>query len=154
MFKHHRFFRKTRIIEFFVVGFLLGVLEDIFVVWLVTGQPITFHIILIISLITIPFAFLNEYITDHPFFWSFLFPKKIKEKLLTPRYEKKMRYIEFFVVGVVFGLCENLIALTLATDAQIDFSTVLIAGAAALPFAYFSEMVVDKPGFWKKYFPA
>lgn len=63
-----------------------------------------------------------------------------------------MRYFEFFIVGVVIALSENLLAIWLATDAEITLRVIFIATIAGIPFAYFSEMVVDKPGFWKKAF--
>lgn len=54
------------------------------------------------------------------------------------------RFLEFLVIGVMMGLIEDLIAIHLTTDAVIDFSVVLIALVVAIPFAAFSELVVDR----------
>ncbi len=61
----------------------------------------------------------------------------------------KIRYVyrilEFFLVGLVMGISEDLIAIHFATDAVITFDVIIVAAAVALPFAIFSELVVD----WK-----
>jgi len=64
-----------------------------------------------------------------------------------------IRFLEFFVIGVGFGLAEDLIAIHFATDASIDIRTVWIVLLVAFPFAVFTELVVDHPGFWKKLIP-
>ena len=61
-----------------------------------------------------------------------------------------VRFLEFFVIGVGLGLVEDLIAIHFATGASIDLRTVWIAMSVALPFAAFTELVVDHPKFWKK----
>ena len=61
-----------------------------------------------------------------------------------------IRFVEFFVVGLVFGLSEDLLAISLSTDATITGKTVLIVFLVALPFAVFSELIVDHPDFWRK----
>ena len=63
-----------------------------------------------------------------------------------------IRVIEFFIVGLIFGLTEDLLAISLSTDAQITGKTVLIAFLVALPFAIFSELIVDHPKFRNKFF--
>lgn len=55
------------------------------------------------------------------------------------------RFLEFLIVGVVLGLAEDLIAIHFTTDAVIDFNVVFIALLVAIPFAAFSELIVD----WK-----
>ena len=64
-----------------------------------------------------------------------------------------IRFLEFFVIGVGLGLVEDLIAIHFATGASIDLRTVWIAMSVALPFAAFTELVVDHPNFWKKLIP-
>ncbi len=66
---------------------------------------------------------------------------------------KKLRIIEFLLIGVIMGFLEDLIAVTLATDAQINFRIIWIILLVALPFAFISEVVVDNPRFWEKFFP-
>lgn len=57
------------------------------------------------------------------------------------------RLLEFFVVGVIFGVAEDLIAISLATEKLIDFRVIVIAFFVALPFAIVSELVVDHDQF-------
>lgn len=55
------------------------------------------------------------------------------------------RFLEFFFVGFVMGIAEDLIAIRFATDAAITTDVIIIAALVALPFAIFSELIVD----WK-----
>jgi len=55
------------------------------------------------------------------------------------------RFLEFFVVGFVMGVIEDLIAIHFATDAAITMDVIYVAALVALPFAAFSELIVD----WK-----
>lgn len=57
------------------------------------------------------------------------------------------RLIEFFIVGLVLGVTEDLIAISLATDKAIDARVFIIAFLVALPFAIFSELIVDHNKF-------
>lgn len=61
--------------------------------------------------------------------------------------DKKKIYahlIEFFFIGLVMGIIEDLLAIHFATDAEITLETVWIAFFIALPFAVISEIVVDQ----------
>ena len=49
------------------------------------------------------------------------------------------------MVGFVMGIAEDLIAIHFATDAAITMDVVIIAALVALPFAIFSELIID----WK-----
>ncbi len=51
------------------------------------------------------------------------------------------------------GLIEDLIAISLATDATIDFRVIIVVVLVAIPFAFISEVIVDHPRFWTKIFP-
>lgn len=53
------------IIEFFVFGVILGVVEDTLAVKIVSGEPITWGMLGIIVLITIPFAVIGELVVDN-----------------------------------------------------------------------------------------
>jgi len=51
-------------LEFLIFGIIMGVVEDLIVVTLATGEPITWRIVLIITLVAIPFAAIGELIVD------------------------------------------------------------------------------------------
>lgn len=53
------------------------------------------------------------------------------------------------MIGVLMGVTEDLIAVKLATGASINPEIVLVVLAVALPFAAFSELVVDRKDFIK-----
>lgn len=55
------------------------------------------------------------------------------------------RLVEFFIVGLFMGITEDLLAIHFATDAAITFDVIIVAVVVALPFAIFSELIVD----WK-----
>lgn len=57
------------------------------------------------------------------------------------------RFLEFFLVGLTLGVVEDLIAISLATEKQIDFRVFWIALFVAFPFAVFSELIVDHDKF-------
>ncbi len=51
-------------IEFLVFGVVMGIIEDLIVVTLSTGEPLTWKILGIITLVAIPFAAIGELIVD------------------------------------------------------------------------------------------
>lgn len=57
------------------------------------------------------------------------------------------RFLEFLIVGLVLGVIEDLIAISLATEKVIDFRVFWIALLVAFPFAIFSELIVDHDKF-------
>lgn len=59
----------------------------------------------------------------------------------------RLRLLEFFLIGVVLGLVEDVIAIALATETKIDLKVILIALFVAFPFAVLSELVVDLKKF-------
>jgi hypothetical protein len=66
---------------------------------------------------------------------------------------KKLRIVEFLLIGVVMGVIEDLIAIAFATDAEINLNVIWIVLLVAIPFAYLSEVVVDHPRFWQLIWP-
>lgn len=58
------------------------------------------------------------------------------------RYEK---FLEFVFIGVVLGVIEDLIAFYFATDGgfTITWETIGIIVLVAVPFAAFSELIID-----------
>ncbi len=65
---------------------------------------------------------------------------------------KKLRILEFLLIGVLMGLGEDLLAITVVTDVKIDFSVIWVVLLVAIPFAFISEIIVDHPRFWEKIF--
>lgn len=57
------------------------------------------------------------------------------------------RFLEFFIVGLTLGVIEDLIAIFLVTKEPIDLRVFWIAFFVALPFAVFSELIVDHNKF-------
>lgn len=53
------------------------------------------------------------------------------------------RLIEFFIVGLLMGVTEDLLAILLATDAELNLKVVAVAALVAFPFAIISELIVD-----------
>jgi hypothetical protein len=69
------------------------------------------------------------------------------EKMIVPR-KRLMRFTEFFIVGLMMGVSEDLMAIYFATGETITIHIFVIASIVSLPFAFFSELVVDHPNFW------
>lgn len=65
---------------------------------------------------------------------------------------RKLRIIEFALIGVVLGITEDLLAIFIATDEPFSFHVLWAVFLVALPFAFFSELVVDQPRFWERLF--
>ncbi|SIR96815.1 hypothetical protein SAMN05421858_4832 [Haladaptatus litoreus] len=57
------------------------------------------------------------------------------------------RVLEFFVIGIVFGVTEDILAVLIATDAELTFDIVGVVVLIAIPFAIISELIVDHPKF-------
>lgn len=51
-------------LEFLIFGVVMGIVEDMIAVALSTGEPITWHILVIVTLVAIPFAAVGELIVD------------------------------------------------------------------------------------------
>lgn len=65
--------RTSRLLEFLIVGIGMGVTEDILAVWLVSGNPVKLTDMWLVLVIALPFAFISEWVVDHPNFpWHFL----------------------------------------------------------------------------------
>lgn len=63
--------RLKRLIEFFIVGVLFGITEDILAIILTTDEPVTLGMVGIVLLVAVPFAIISELIVDHPKFTKF-----------------------------------------------------------------------------------
>ncbi len=58
------------VFEFFIFGLVMGVAEDLLAVVLATNHPITWSVVGICALVTLPFAFMGEVVVDRliPYF--------------------------------------------------------------------------------------
>ena len=122
--------------QFLFLGIGLGIVEDLIAVYFVTGEPITAKIIALITLITIPFAVFGELVVD-----------KVNIPFIGRRTEI---FFEFFIFGVLMGIVEDLIAIFISTGEPISLKIVMIASLVAVPFAGFSELIVDRLNFAKQ----
>jgi len=57
------------------------------------------------------------------------------------------RILEFFLIGIVFGVTEDILAVLIATDAELSVEIVGVVVLIAIPFAIISELIVDHPKF-------
>ncbi len=57
------------------------------------------------------------------------------------------RLLEFFVIGLVFGVTEDVLAVALTTEAEVTPEMIGLIVLIALPFAVISELIVDHPQF-------
>lgn len=71
--------RTRRTLEFLVIGIVMGVSEDLLAVWLSTGEPITWSVLWIVIAVALPFAFLSEFVVDHPDFWKKVIGLRLKQ---------------------------------------------------------------------------
>ncbi len=53
-------------------------------------------------------------------------------------------FLEFLIFGIIMGLAEDLLAVKLATDAQITWKVFWIVLAVTIPFAVIGELIVDR----------
>jgi 1,4-dihydroxy-2-naphthoate octaprenyltransferase len=53
-----------RLLEFFVIGIVFGIAEDLIAVYASTGR-FSWHILWIVAIVAIPFAVISELIVDH-----------------------------------------------------------------------------------------
>ena len=57
--------RLGRMVEFFIIGVVMGIVEDIIAVTISTGASITWKVFLVVTLVAIPFAIISELVVDH-----------------------------------------------------------------------------------------
>ncbi len=65
--------KKLRFLEFLLVGLLMNMAEDTVAVYFSSGLKISWNIVAVVFLTALPFAFISEYIVDHPKFWGRIF---------------------------------------------------------------------------------
>jgi hypothetical protein len=76
--------RTRRTLEFLVIGIVMGVSEDLLAVWLSTGEPITWSVLWIVVAVALPFAFISEFVVDHPDFWKNTIGLRLKKDETRP----------------------------------------------------------------------
>jgi len=122
-------------LEFLVFAFVLGVIEDIIAVLWATGEPFSWRILVIVAIVTIPFAAAGEFIIDR----TKLLPDRVKKR----RYDYFEIFFKFFIFGFIMGVTEDLLAVVLATGHPITWHVIGICALVALPFAFLGEIVLD-----------
>lgn len=123
-------------LQFLILGIGLGIVEDLIAVYFATGEGISFRIVGIITVVAIPFAAFGELVVD---------------KVDLPFLNRKAEiFLEFFVFGLLMGITEDAIAIFVSTGEPITLRIILISAFVALPFAAFSELIVDRVDFSKE----
>jgi len=61
------------------------------------------------------------------------------------------RFVEFLLVGVAMGVIEDVLAVKLATGEPITLEVIGVVFMVALPFAVFSELIVDDTDFLERF---
>ena len=61
------------------------------------------------------------------------------------------RLAEFFVIGLIFGIIEDLIAVKAVSEVVITPRVLLVIFMVALPFAIVSELIVDGKNIFRHY---
>jgi len=59
--------KRTRLevfLEFFIFGLIMGIVEDLIAVRLITGEPFSWKIVGIVALVALPFAVIGELLVD------------------------------------------------------------------------------------------
>ena len=127
--------------EFLIGGIILGIIEDLILIKLLTGEPFTFLMVGIIFLATLPFAFIGEYIVDEIDF--------LKLFNLNKKYKKLEVFFEFLIFGVVLGIIEDLTVFYLSLGDPITFTVVSLTTLIVIPFAFVGEVLIDRINFVK-----
>jgi len=64
-------------------------------------------------------------------------------------YKKLEVFLEFLIFGIIIGVIEDLIAVTVATGEPITWKIIGIIVIIAISFAYLGEVVADQVDFTK-----
>ena len=76
-----------------------------------------------------------------------------RNKMSLSRRQRRIRFLEFLVIGIAMGLVEDMLGVWLATETPIDRDIVFIFLAVFVPFAAISELLVDNPYLWEVLLP-
>ncbi|HLC38846.1 MAG TPA: hypothetical protein VJJ80_01835 [Patescibacteria group bacterium] len=69
------------------------------------------------------------------------------DKQQVKKWKKIEVFLEFLVFGIIVGIAEDLITISVATDATISWRVVAIVVLIAIPFAFLGEILVDRIDF-------
>ena len=64
-------------------------------------------------------------------------------------YNRLEVFLEFLIFGIMMGVVEDLIAVTVVTGEPITWRSIFIVTLVAIPFAAFGELIVDRIDFIK-----
>lgn len=67
---------RLRLLEFLLVGLVMGITEDLLAIAFATDATIDFKVIWVVIIVSIPFALISELVVDHPRFWQKILPGK------------------------------------------------------------------------------
>jgi len=123
-------------LEFLIGGIFFGIIEDIIVIKILTNKPITLSILGIIFIVSLPFAFLGEYLIDRIDF--------IKILKLDKKYKKAEIFLEFLIIGVLLGVVEDLMAFYFVIGEAITKEIIFVAFLVVIPFAFVGEILLDR----------
>ena len=70
----------------------MGTAEDLLAVFLATDAEFSWHILIIVFLVALPFAFISEVVVDHPDFWKRIWPATLSEVAQARREVKEEAY--------------------------------------------------------------
>lgn len=63
---------------------------------------------------------------------------------------RKLRIIEFLIIGLIANSLDNIIAIKFAAGVQLTPAVLVRLFLFVIPFAILSELIVDHPNFWKE----
>ena len=121
---------------FLIFGVAISVIEDLIAIHYATDYTINARAVYVAILVAIPFAIIGEIIVDR----THLLPKISKNK-----YIKHIEiFLEFMIFGMIMGVVEDLIAISILTGEIFTLNTILIVTLVTLPFAIFGEIFIDR----------
>ncbi|MFT4249780.1 MAG: hypothetical protein ACMXYD_00225 [Candidatus Woesearchaeota archaeon] len=122
-------------VSFLVFGVVIGLIENLIAIHFATSHAIDLRAVVISFLVVVPFAALGELIVDR----HSLIPHAKSARL-----QRLEVFLEFLVFGMVMGVVEDLIVITLLTGEPVTLQVVWIVFLVTLPFAVLGELVVDR----------
>jgi len=121
---------------FLIFGIAISVIEDLIAIHYATNYAINARAVYVAILVAIPFAVIGEIIVDR----THLLPKISKNK-----YIKHLEiFLEFMIFGMIMGVVEDLIAISILTGEIFTLNTILIVTLVTFPFAILGEIIIDR----------
>lgn len=121
---------------FLIFGIAISVIEDLIAIHYATDYTINARAVYVAILVAIPFAIIGEIIVDR----THLLPRVSKNKFI-----KHLEiFLEFMIFGMVMGVIEDLIAISILTGEVFTLNTIWIVTMVTLPFAILGEIFIDR----------